>query len=285
MHAGDAMISLNLFGPLSVTVGGRRLGPRDLNGVKPRQILELLALHRRAVSKEELVDALFGRRMPVDPVATLESYVSVLRNVLQPGVHRDDSLIATVQGGYTLVRERALIDIDRFDEIVRSLPSLHDHDRRSLLLEAAEIAAGKVLENEPYAEWVQSERRHYERLRLDVFVAAAEACVEAGDGARALDVAERAVAADSTCEVAYLAGMRAAGVLGRRDMVARIYQQCERAMRSELGVAPMGVTTELRDELLQAERRLVGSGSGLGEVRDADERELGACRWPSSRFG
>lgn len=278
------MITVNLFGPLRVTVAGREIGPRDLRGVKPRQILELLALHRRPVSKEEMIEALWGRRVPVDPVAALESYVSVLRSVLQPGVHRNDSLIATVPGGYVLVRERATVDIDRFDEIVRSLPMLSADDRRVLLGEAAAIAVGRVLENEPYAEWVQAERRHHERLRLEVFVAAAEACLDLGDGVTALEMAERATDADASCEVGYVAGMRAAGLMGRRDLVARIYQQCERSLRSELGVAPMPATSALRDELLATGRHLVGAGVGFGTMLDADERDLTAVRWPSSRF-
>ena len=279
------MISVNIFGVLSVTVDGRVLGPKDLGGVKPRQILELLVLHRRAVSKEEMVDAIWGNRQPLDPMATLETYVSVLRTALQRGVHRNDSLIATVPGGYRLVRERALIDIDRFDEITRDLAGADDDARRPLLAAAADIATGSLLANEPYAEWVQAERRHDDRLRLDVLVAAAEASVAHGDGVAALEFAERATIADPSCEVAYVAAMRAAGLLGRRDMVARLYQQCEQALRRELGVPPMIDTIETRDELLQSDRRLVGSGAGVSTVHDAHEADLGTCRWPSTRFG
>jgi hypothetical protein len=66
--------------------------------------------------------------------------------------------------------------------------------------------------------------------------------------------------------------MSAASLLGRRDMVVRFYQQCERALHLDLGVRPMGATTELRDALLRDaprhdtaqhdERRLVGASAG-----------------------
>jgi hypothetical protein len=56
--------------------------------------------------------------------------------------------------------------------------------------------------------------------------------------------------------------MTASSLLGRRDMVARFYQQCERSLRIELDVPPMAETTRLRDELLADQRRPVGASAG-----------------------
>ena len=257
------MITVRMFGPLSVRVGERVLGPRDLGGVKPRRLLELLLVQERAVAKDELIDDLWGDKQPRDPIATLEAYVSVLRSSLQPGVHRDDSLIATQPGAYRLVRERADIDVDRFDALLRALPIADEHERRSMLAEAAALAMAPVLEDERYAEWVQAPRRHYERMRLEVHVAAAEAHLEAGMTSAALDFAERAIGLDRSCESGYHAAMCAAGQLGRRDLVARYFEQCERALRADLDVPVMPATVALRDQLLE-ERRLVGAATRFG---------------------
>jgi hypothetical protein len=57
-------------------------------------------------------------------------------------------------------------------------------------------------------------------------------------------------------------------------------------MRNELGVAPMAVTANLRDELLQdvvEERRLVGAAVG-GLWSPAMEHQAADTVWPSSRF-
>lgn len=254
------MITIRMFGPLSVRVGERVLGHRDLGGVKPRRLLELLLVHERAVAKDELIDHLWGDKLPRDPIATLEAYVSVLRSSLQPGVHRDDSLIATVPGAYRLVRERADIDVDRFEALLRALPVADEHERRTMLTEAATLASAPLLEDERYAEWVQGPRRHYDRMRLDVHVAAAEAQLDAEVPAVALDLAERAVRIDRACEPAYHVAMRAAGQMGRRDLVAGWFEQCERALRAELDVPVMPATVALRDQLLD-ERVLVGASS------------------------
>jgi len=277
------VITVRMFGPLSVRVAERVLGPRDLGGVKPRRVLELLLVSNRAVTKDELIDDLWGDKPPRDPIATLEAYVSVLRSSLQPGVHRDDSLIATEPGAYRLVRDRAFIDADRFDEVIRSLPSLTGDERRAALSEACVLADGPLLQDERYAEWIQGPRRHYDRLRLEVHVAAAEANLADGDAARALDCAEKAMLVDRTCEPAYHAAMRAAGLLGRRDMILGFFTQCERVLNADLGVPPMAATSALRDQLID-EGRLVGAGVGTATWSPASERPSVDAIWPLSRF-
>lgn len=277
------MITVRMFGPLSVRVAERVLGPRDLGGVKPRRVLELLLVNQRAVTKEELIEDLWGDKQPRDPIATLEAYVSVLRSSLQPGVHRDDSLIATEPGAYRLVRDRAFIDADRFDEVLRSLPALTGDDRLLALNEACVLAEGPLLQDERFAEWVQGPRRHYERLRLEVLVAAAEANLAAGDAALVLDCAEKAMLIDRTCEPAYHTAMRAAGSFGRRDMVLGFFDQCQRALAADLGVPPMAATSALRDQLVD-EGRLVGAGVGAASWAPATERVAVDAIWPLSRF-
>jgi DNA-binding SARP family transcriptional activator len=240
-------------------------------------------VNARAVTKDELIDDLWGDKLPRDPIATLEAYVSVLRSCLQPGVHRDDSLIATEPGAYRLVRDRAFIDVDRFDEVIRSLPGLTGDDRRAALNEACVLAKGPLLQDERYAEWVQGPRRHYDRLRLEVHVAAAEANLDEGEAAAALDLAEKAMLIDRTCESGYHAAMRAAGLLGRRDMILGFFDQCERALRVDLGVPPMQATSALRDQLVD-ERRLVGAGAGASTWSPALEHMPVDTVWPLSRF-
>ncbi len=276
------VITVGVFGTLVVRVGDRVLGPRDLGGVKSRRLLELLLLNDRAVTKDELIEELWGGKMPRDPIATLEACVSVLRSSLQPGVHRDDSLIATEPGAYRLVRERADIDVDRFDALVRSLPGTEGAERRTLLMEACSLAVAPILADERYVEWTEGARRHYERLRLEIHVAAAEAFLAAGVVGTSLDLAERAVAIDRSCEPAYHVAMRAAAELGRRDMVLRFFQQCERSVRLELDSTPLAATIALRDQLLD-QRRLVGAASS-GNWSPAIEHASVDVVWPLSRF-
>ena len=81
-------------------VAVRTLGVRDLGGLKPKQLLELLLIERgRPVSKDGLADQLWGEKLPQRVAATIETSVSVLRRHLEPG------LIVTEHGAFRLPTE------------------------------------------------------------------------------------------------------------------------------------------------------------------------------------
>ncbi len=74
------MFDIRLFGTTTVRSTTTEVVGSQLGGIKPRQVLELLALAGEApVTKDRLVHVLWGDRLPASPVPTLESYVSVLR--------------------------------------------------------------------------------------------------------------------------------------------------------------------------------------------------------------
>jgi len=41
-------LQISLFGPLEILDGSRRLGPADLGGLKPKQLLQILLTERAA---------------------------------------------------------------------------------------------------------------------------------------------------------------------------------------------------------------------------------------------
>src|SRR5207237_3295817 len=119
-QAGErGMLEFSVFGEIHVQDGDRHLGPRDLGGIKSKQILEILLLNRgHAVSKDSLADFLWGDSLPADYFGALESHVSVLRSRLQPGTRVRQSVIRTEPGGYRFVPDGATVDLNGFDALV-----------------------------------------------------------------------------------------------------------------------------------------------------------------------
>jgi DNA-binding SARP family transcriptional activator len=55
---------IRLFGPLTIEDGGRTLGPRDLGGARPKQVLEiLLAARGHHVATDRLADLLWPEHL------------------------------------------------------------------------------------------------------------------------------------------------------------------------------------------------------------------------------
>src|SRR5205807_1914513 len=145
-QAGErGMLEFSVFGEIRVQDGDRHLGPRDLGGIKSKQILEILLLNRgHAVSKDSLADFLWGDSLPTDYFGALESHVSVLRSRLQPGIKVRQSVIRTEPGGYRFVAEHATVDLDRFDALVADAGRARPPKSRELLLAALAPATGGV---------------------------------------------------------------------------------------------------------------------------------------------
>src|SRR3954454_8343562 len=98
-----------VLGPLEVR--GNE-GPLPLGGAKQRALLVLLLLNaNRVVSRERLIDELWGEDPPKTAVTSIQVYVSRLRKLLPEGT------LFTRARGYLLEVEPDHIDLSRFERL------------------------------------------------------------------------------------------------------------------------------------------------------------------------
>ena len=95
-------MEISMFGTLQVRDGDRHLGPRDLGGVKPRQILEVLLLARGHLVCSDVISAALWPEggEPRNVVATLNTYVCVLRHHMFVDQARARRIIVTGPAAY-----------------------------------------------------------------------------------------------------------------------------------------------------------------------------------------
>jgi DNA-binding SARP family transcriptional activator len=87
---------IRLFGALEIEDGERRLGPRDLGGSRPKQVLEiLLAARGHHVPTERIAELLWSDDRPADVSASIQTFVSVLRRHLTCDRERSRQLVIT----------------------------------------------------------------------------------------------------------------------------------------------------------------------------------------------
>ncbi|HEY1702345.1 MAG TPA: AAA family ATPase [Trebonia sp.] len=233
------MVEAMLFGPVEVTEGQRRLGPGDLGGPKAKQVLELLLVARgHIVTKDRLADQLWGETLPKRAFATLENHVSILRRHLDD-VGRGRELVVTVPGGYRLAADRIGLDLDHFDDRITAAGRAGTRMARNLLDDAVRIAArGEVLEDEPYAEWVEELRRTYRARLLGVRLDAAECALAERDTKSAIDHAQSAIAIDPYAERAYRLAMLAHYAEGDQRESLAGYQRLRSLLAEDLALEP-----------------------------------------------
>ena len=245
-------VSIQLFGPIVLEHEQRRLGPGDFGGIRPKQVLEiLLAARGRQVPTERLADLLWGERLPNDPAAALQTFVSVLRRHLTPDRTYARQLVVTEREAYRFAVEQASIDIDRFDDLLEAAGRESTEKARSLLQEALSLADGDVLEDEPYADWAEELRGTYHGRVLGANLEAADVALATCDYMAGLRYAQAASGLDRFSERAQRTTMLALYAMGRAHEALDCYQRLRSLLDGELGLEPSEPTRVLHTAILR----------------------------------
>jgi DNA-binding SARP family transcriptional activator len=231
-------MEISMFGPLLVRDGERVLGPRQLGGVKPRQVLEMLLLARgHLVCTDVLATALWPEgEEPRNVVATLNTYVCVLRQSMFRDKAQARRVIVTGPGAYGLALDEVSLDLDCFDDLLLRAERAPRAERLRLLSAAVGLSTGPVLEHARYDDWVQEDRLVYADRTTRAHLELALDWLAEGERAASLRHAEIAVSRDPFCEEGYRLVMLANHALGRHDAVRRSLARCRSILDRELGV-------------------------------------------------
>jgi YVTN family beta-propeller protein len=167
-------LHFRILGPLEVRAEDV---PLPLGGRRQRAVLAILLLNAgRVVSRDRLIDDLWGEDPPATASHTLDAYVSRLRKLLDGD---GEGRLVTQAPGYLLRLEPGDVDLDRFERLVADARAVLDERRfaeaAEALREADELWRGRPLaelEFEPFAQ------APVERL-VDLRLAAIEDRVEA----------------------------------------------------------------------------------------------------------
>ena len=243
---------IRLFGPLSIEDGARSLGPRDLGGVRPKQVLEiLLAARGHRVPVDRLAELVWGPDPPQNVAGSLQTFVSMLRRHLTPDRDRARALVVTETEAYRFATELVSLDLDRFDELLERSARQPTRGARTSLEQALSLVRGEVLEDEPYATWALDLRGSYQGRVLGAHLEAADAALAELDYGPALEHAEAASALDRFSERAHRTAMLALYALGRQHDALSRYRIFRTSLDEELGLEPTAETRALESAILR----------------------------------
>ena len=133
-------LQIGLLGPVEVRRAGTLL---DLGGPQQRALVAHLALEPgRVVAVDRLIQKLWGENPPSAPLGALQSYVSRLRRVLEPGrVAGAPALVLVSEApGYALHVSRDHVDIGRFHLLAAAAREAASLDHHEQALERFDLA-------------------------------------------------------------------------------------------------------------------------------------------------
>jgi DNA-binding SARP family transcriptional activator/tetratricopeptide (TPR) repeat protein len=272
------VVEFRLLGPLEAVVDGApvRLGPPQ-----QRALLALLLLNaNEVVSRDRIVDELWGERPPATAIKLVQVYVSALRKVLEPDV------LVTRPPGYLLQVEPGAVDLDRFrrhlDEGGAALgagaaAAAADHFRSALAL-----WRGPALADFAFAPFAQAQIGRLDELRLEALSDRIQADLELGRS-DVVGELEALIVEHPLRERLRGQLMLALYRSGRQADALAAYQDARRALVDELGIEPGRDLRELEQAILrqdpELDRRPAADPAPAAPARGAAfvgrERELG----------
>ncbi|MFF2743971.1 BTAD domain-containing putative transcriptional regulator [Kitasatospora sp. NPDC058048] len=238
---------IKVLGPLQVVRGadGRTV---EVGGARLRLLLVRLALDPgRVVTRERLVDDLWGDTPPDEPAGAVQSLVSRLRRALGA----DRTVIGSHPAGYLLDLPRASVDAWDFEQRVTAgraaLAAGGFAEAAAVLGEAVKLWRGAPFTDAEGAGFAAAPAARLAELRLSAAEDHADAVLALGAADRVPGlVAEltELCAANPLRERAAARLMRALETNGQQAAALEVFERTRRALAGELGADP---SAELRD--------------------------------------
>ncbi|WP_336711277.1 AfsR/SARP family transcriptional regulator [Arthrobacter sp. USHLN218] len=274
-------ISVRMIGNLEVRRGDTVMTSETLGSPKVRQIFGILLLRLGArVSKSELIELLWDGRPPLKAQATLESYVSVLRRSLQPGVAKTGPL-RTATGSYLLDPDLVKVDLVRFNDLVGQSEGAAPEEAYPLLVDALKLGSAPLLGEELDSAWAEEARAQHSSTVTSVQIRAAETAEQLGRTQEAIDWAGQAVTSAPLSDRAWCTQVLALESAGRYVEALQSYDKCRRVLDRELGCAP---APDLRAAHLRLLQKTAQDDGELYDVLEAlfylNDRLRGQSRHP-----
>ncbi|MFF2553610.1 BTAD domain-containing putative transcriptional regulator [Nocardia sp. NPDC058058] len=261
--------------------------PIVVGGPQVRALLTLLALDAgKLVSRERLIDGLYGEDPPGDAAHALQSQVSRLRRALRAadgpartGAAADAGSAATgasaggpvgtstesatsefvesSPAGYRLAVEPRAVDAHRFAQLAeQGRNALRDRDpaaAATLLDQALACWRGPALADVRDAPFAEVQVARLNEARLTVLADRAEAALALGDHHSVVATLPELVAAHPLRERLRALLMRALYAAGRQADALESFEQGRRLLSDELGADPGAELTEAHLAILRAD--------------------------------
>ncbi len=227
-----------------------------MGGPQVRSLLAVLALEAgRVVSRERLIDDLYGEDPPGDAGHALQSQVSRLRRALRAA--GADELVASSAAGYRLAVDPGTVDAHRFDRLAEGgRIALRDGDpaaAAALLDEAAELWRGAALADVRDAPFAATVVTRLTEARLAAQEDRAEAGLALRDHRAVVAMLTELVAAHPLRERARALLMRGLSGSDRQAEALELFEQGRRLLADELGADPSAELTRAHLEILRGD--------------------------------
>lgn len=269
-RVGDETMEVQLLGPLRIRVHGADV---PLRGFKQRSVLGFLLLHAgESIRAERVVEAVWGFDPPAGAGRSLQTYISNLRKLLEPGRERGApwSVIETTKDGYRLDATTLDLDAERFDELVATAAGamgVENHGEAAAHLAAAlDLCSIEPLGDLGHEHWALPFANHMRERRVEAQALLFDAELALGHHDSIVGDLAAATAEHPYKERFWAQRMLALFRAGRQEEALRAYGELRTTLGEELGIEPSEELRNLEGRILLQDATLNLAGHAKGNL-------------------
>jgi DNA-binding SARP family transcriptional activator len=264
-------VDYRILGPLEVLEDGR---PLALGRLKERTVLAVLLLHANEfVSRERLIDELWGTSPPPTARKAVNVYISKLRQTLTRNGHDP---ITTAEGGYRLVVDPDLLDAELLRNLIaqaRACIADGESDTASQLLqEGLALWRGPTLVGIQLESFGRDEVAQLDEVRLAALMDRIDCDLALGRHEQVLGELNLLVREHPLRERLRAQQMLALYRADRQAESLDAYAEARRALVDDLGIEPSEALQRLQQAILRHDPALEtpeGTAAVNGRARSA----------------
>jgi predicted ATPase/DNA-binding SARP family transcriptional activator len=248
------MLEFRLLGALEVGADGAGV---PLGSGKQRALLAYLLLHRnKAVTRDALVDALWGDEPPASAAHAVDVYVSRLRKAL--AANGGEGLLETHRGAFLLAVPDEAVDVGRFERLLaEARGATNPADRLAAADAAVALWRGPAFADVLAEPFARPESERLEEERLVASEERFEALLGSGRADEAIGGLQAFVATHPLRERPRRQLMLSLYRSGRQSEALEAYRDARRTLRDELGLDPSAALKALEAAILRQDPSLV----------------------------
>jgi class 3 adenylate cyclase len=251
------MVEFRILGALEAVAGRQEL---SLGSVQQRAVLALLLVYApEPVSRDRLIDELWGERPPASAPHALQVYASGIRKALRPA--GEAVAVRSSPAGYVLEVEAERVDARRFERLIEAAQRGLGEDpagARGLFEGALSLWRGRPLAEFEDFDWARREADRLEELRAVALEGLVDARLAGGEHGEVIGTLTGLVAATPLRErprrllmlALYRSGRHAEALAAYRDACAAL---------DEIGLQPGPELRALETAILQHDKSLAGN--------------------------
>jgi DNA-binding SARP family transcriptional activator len=250
-------LRIYLTGKMAIENGDTLIGQDAFPAVQGCLAFARLVLdHGHVVSRDELAEVLWPRRLPRAHGIALSAIVSKLRSLLARAGLKKSGTLSNTPGGYQLsLPPDAWIDVEAASHALHQAETARRSRRWKQVFGPANVAY--LVARRPFligveGPWLDEKR---EKLRT-IFVRGAECLadfyISSGEPALAVEAAKEVVGREPFRETGHQLLMRAYAAAGNRADALWAYEKCRKLISEELGADPSPETQVIYRRLLRS---------------------------------